>query len=153
LRDGFLISLESRTWAVSKRIETIIVNTILSHYPAVQGVYLFGSYATGENWPESDIDIAVLLPHEQAKLKKNLILSECRFELEKALNRDVDLLNARQASTVFQKEIISGLLIYSADQYAVDEFEMLVLSYYQKLNEERQHILESFGRTGRAYEV
>ncbi len=63
-------------------------------------------------------------------------------------------MNARLVSTVFQKEIIgSGRLIYAADPYAVDEFEMLVMSYYQKLNEERKDILESFYRTGRAYAV
>ena len=39
-------------------------------------------------------------------------------------------------------------------QYAVDEFELfLVLSFYQKLNEERQAILESLFKTGRAYAV
>ena len=57
-------------------------------------------------------------------------------------------------STVFQKEIIAdGRLIYCADRYAVDEFEMLVLSYYQKLNEERREIVDSFIETGRAYAV
>lgn len=50
-----------------------------------------------------------------------------------------------------QKEIIGGRLIYSPDRQTVDEFEMLVLSYYQKLNEERKDILESFRRTRRAY--
>jgi uncharacterized protein len=93
------------------------------------------------------------LPHEQAKKEKNLILSECRFELERTLSKQVDLLNSRLVSTVFQKEIIGGRLIHCADLFAVDEFEMLVLSYYQKLNEERKGILESFYRTGRAYAV
>ena len=62
-------------------------------------------------------------------------------------------MNARQVSTVMQKEIIGGRLIYSPDRLAVDEFEMLVLSYYQKLNEERKDILESFRKTKRAYAV
>ena len=134
--------------------EAVIIKTVLSYYPAVQGVYLFGSFGTEDEWPDSDIDIALLIPPEQAKQEKALILSPCRFELEKALHREVDLLNARQVSTVFQKEIIGrGQLIYGADRYAVDEFEMLVISYYQKLNEERRGILESFHRTGRAYAV
>jgi len=131
----------------------IIVNIVLTHYPAAQGIYLFGSHGTGTPWPDSDIDIALLLPHEQSKKEKNLILSKCRFDLEDALQQAVDLLNARQVSTVFQKEIISGELIYCADQYAVDEFEMLTISYYQKLNQERAELLESFKKTGRAYSV
>jgi hypothetical protein len=93
------------------------------------------------------------LPPKVAKGEKNLILSEGRFALEEALHREVDLLNARQVSTVMQKEIIGGRLIYSPDHLAVDEFEMLVLSYYQKLNEERKDILESFRKTKRAYAV
>jgi len=134
-------------------MKTIITDIVVSSYPAVQGIYLFGSRETGMLRPDSDTDIALLLPHHQAKQEKNLILSKCRFDLEDALHCPVDLLNARQVSTVFQKEIISGDLIYCADQYAVDEFEMLVISFYQKLNQERAEILDSFLKTGRAYAV
>ena len=131
-----------------------IIQTVLTHYPAAQGIYRFGSYDTDNEWPDSDVDIALLLPPEQAGKEKNIILSQCRFDLEDALSKPVDLLNARQASTVFQVEIIDkGELIYCSDRYAVDEFEMLVLSYYQKLNDERRGILEAFYRTGRAYAV
>jgi uncharacterized protein len=52
-----------------------------------------------------------------------------------------------------QKEIISGDLIFRANRFAVDEFEMLVLSQYQRLNQERADILESFRKTKRAYAV
>ena len=131
-----------------------IITTVLGHYPTVQGIYLFGSHGTESEWPQSDIDIAILLPHSLAREVRNPILSQCRFDLEDAVQKKVDLLNARQVSTVFQKEIIDGdTLIYCADRYAVDEFEMLTISYYQKLNEERREILDSFIRTGRAYAV
>jgi predicted nucleotidyltransferase len=133
--------------------EAIIIKTILQYYPEVQAIYLFGSGAIGQERPDSDLDIALLLPHELAKREKNLILSDCRFALEKALHREVDLLNVRQVSTVMQKEIISGRLVYAPDRQVANEFEMLVLSYYQKLNEERRDILESFRRTRRAYAV
>ncbi|PKO20713.1 MAG: nucleotidyltransferase domain-containing protein [Chloroflexi bacterium HGW-Chloroflexi-1] len=130
-----------------------IIKIILAHYPQTQGIYLFGSYGAHKEWPDSDIDIALLLSPGQAGQEKNLLLSQCRFDLQDALSQDVDLLNARQVSTVFQKEIISGVRIYCADPYAADEFEMLVISYYQKLNEERREILDAFYRTGRAYAV
>ena len=39
------------------------------------------------------------------------------------------------------------------DQYAVDEFEMLTLSFYQKLNEERKELLDDFWKTGKVYNV
>ncbi len=130
-----------------------IIKTVLAHYPAVEGIYLFGSHAENAARPDSDMDIALLLPHEPAKAEKNLILSKCRFDLEAALHLRVDLLNARHVSTVFQKEIISGTLIYCGNRYAVDEFEMLTLSYYQRLNRERAGLLEAFYKSGRAYAV
>jgi hypothetical protein len=82
------------------------------------------------------------------------MLSVCHDALVKALNRPVDLLNAREVSTVLQKEIVqAGRLLYCRDENAVAEFEMLTLSLYQKLNEERKAILDSFRATGRAYDV
>jgi predicted nucleotidyltransferase len=131
-----------------------IVRIVLEHYPDTQAIYLFGTHGTEDEWPSSDVDIAALLPYEQAKERSSLALTPCHLELVEALGKDVDLLNARQVSTVFQKEIVAkGRLLYCADKYAVDEFEMLTLSYYQKLNEERKEILEEFERTGKAYDV
>ena len=133
---------------------SIIADIALAHYPAIQGIYLFGSYGTENQWPTSDVDIALLLPHAQAGREKHLNLSPCCLELESALRREVDLVNLRQVSTVFQKEVIAeGRLIFCADTRALDEFEMLAISFYQKLNEERREILEAFFRTGRAYAV
>jgi len=137
------------------RAETapVITQIVLTHYPTTQAIYLFGSYSAGDAWPDSDLDIALLFTTEQAKAEQNLLISQCCFDLEKALSKEVDLLSARQVSTIFQKEIIGGIRIYCADLYAADEFEMLVISYYQKLNQERQEILNAFYKTGRAYAV
>jgi predicted nucleotidyltransferase len=134
--------------------EEAIVRIILKHFPDVQGIYLFGTYATADERPDSDVDIALLLPPGQRRQPAHLALSSCRLKLEQALGRPVDLLDARQVSTVFQKEIIqTGLVLYCANKSAVGEFEMLTLSLYQKLNEERKAILEAFDATGKAYAV
>lgn len=130
-----------------------IIRHVLAYYPATQGIYLFGFHGMTDEHPHSDIDIALLLLPGEAEQAGRLALSDLHLQLEMALGRDVDLLNARLASTVFQKAIIFGELIYCADRYAVDEFEMLTLSCYQKLNEERAEILAEFRRTGRAYAV
>jgi len=134
--------------------ESTIREVVLRYYPGAQGIYLFGTYGTEDERPDSDIDIGRLLPIEQARREKNLAWSACRLALEDALTKEVDLLNVREVSTVLQKEIIyQGNLIYAADQYAVDEFEMLVLSYYQKLNEERTGIIEEAVNSRRFYQV
>lgn len=131
-----------------------IIQTILTHTPQVQAVYLFGSYGTEDERPSSDVDIALLLPPEQAKAAGSLLLGELHLALAELLGKEVDLVNLRQVSTVFQKEIVmTRQQIYCADAYAADEFEMLTLSYYQKLNEERREILAAFAESGRAYDV
>jgi predicted nucleotidyltransferase len=127
-----------------------ITKTVLEYYRNVQGIYLFGSFMTEDEWPDSDVDIALLLPPEEAIKERSFAMSKCSLALASALKKDVDLLNARTVSTVFQNEIISkGKLLYCADRYAVDEFEMLTLSYYQKLNEERADIIASALADGR----
>ena len=130
------------------------IRVIVDAYPATQGVYLFGSFGTEDERQDSDVDIALLLPPMQSRQEQDLQTSPCRASLVRLLRRDVDLINARLVSTVFQKEIIAnGRLIYCADQYAVEEFEMIVLSLYQTLNEERREILDSFAADGRAYNL
>ena len=65
-----------------------------------------------------------------------------------------DLINLRTAPVILRKEIIAAdRRIYCADEYAADEFEMLTISFYQKLNEERRGIVESALKTGRFYDV
>jgi predicted nucleotidyltransferase len=130
-----------------------IVKTVLSHYPEADAIYLFGSYLTSDQQHDSDVDIAVLFPHEKAKLVKNLAMSDCRDALENVLKRTVDLVNLRKVNTVFQNEIVQqGRTIYQQNERVVDEFEMLTLSFYQKLNEERAGILEDILETGRILE-
>ena len=105
-------------------------------YPDIQAIYLFGSYADKTHHIKSDIDIALLLPVLQAKQEGSLAMNKLRFELEELLHRTVDLINLRQVSTVLQKEVTTkGKRILTCDQYASEEFEMLTLSFYQKLND------------------
>ncbi|MCC6144722.1 MAG: nucleotidyltransferase domain-containing protein [Candidatus Hydrogenedentes bacterium] len=131
-----------------------LVDLILQHHPKVQAVYLFGSYSRGEEWPESDVDIALLFSPEEADGIGLLALSELYGALEDLCGRDIDLINLRRVPTVFQKEIImNGRRIHCADPYAAEEFEMLVLSYYQQLNEERADILADGLQSGRFYNV
>lgn len=131
-----------------------IIQTVLKHYPDTQAIYLFGSYGTGDEWTDSDMDIALLLECKMAKKTGSLLMSDLRFELEALLEKEVDLINLRQVPTVLQKEVIAAdRRIYQADKYAADEFDMLTISYYQKLNEERAEILEEILESGRIYKI
>ena len=131
-----------------------IVRTLLERHPDAQAIYLFGSWGTEDEWPDSDVDIAILLPPVAAKTQSVLELIKTQTELSSLLHKSVDLLNLRQVSTVFQKEVVmADRRIYTADEYAAEEFEMLTLSFYQKLNEERAEVLAEGLRSGKFYNI
>jgi predicted nucleotidyltransferase len=134
--------------------ENEIVEAVLNIYPDVQAVYLFGTSGSEDERPDSDIDVALLFSPATAAQTGSLLMSDLWNELEKLLGKDVDLINLRMVNTVLQKEIVSAdRRIYCADAYAADEFEMLVLSYYQKLNEERAGIIKEGLKSGRFHKV
>ena len=77
-------------------------------------------------WPDSDVDIAVLLPPEEAKKAGLLQMNDLRFDLETLLGKEVDLINLRRVPTVLQKEVVvADGRIYDGDWFASEEFEML----------------------------
>ena len=134
--------------------ESQLVQLILQSWPDTQAIYLFGSWGTEYERAESDIDIAVLLPPQQAKKAGSLLLTDLHQAMQTMVNKEVDLINLRQVSTVLQKEIVmTGQRLFNASGTAADEFEMLVLSLYQKLNEERAEILAEGLSSGRFYNI
>ena len=131
-----------------------IARIVDAAYPEVEGIYVYGSAADGTLGMHSDVDLAALLPPEKAKAAGSLALSEARFQLEEALGRPVDLVNARIVPIVLQKEIVArGIRVFAGDRSRIEAYEMLVLSLYGKLNEERREILDEFYATRRAYPV
>lgn len=131
-----------------------LIQLILNTWPDTQAIYLFGSWGTEYERPESDVDIAMLLPAPQAKKAGSLILTDLHYALQSLLNREVDLINLRQAPTVLQKEVVmAGRRIFCIPGIVADEFELLVLALYQKLNEERAGILAEGMSSGRFYSL
>ena len=134
-------------------VQAQMVETVLSDYPDTQAIYLFGSWGTEDEWPSSDVDMAVLLPPPRAKAVDFWGWNDLAMRLGSIAHKSVDLLNVRRVSTVFQKEVImADRRIFCADEYAADEFEMLTLSFYQKLNQERAEVLAEGLRSGRFHQ-
>ena len=130
-----------------------IVRIVRQHLPSTQAIYLLGSFGTPYERPESDVDLAVLLPYPDSKERGSLVGGECHLALIDALRRPVDLINAREATTVMRKEIVAtGRILYEREGQHEDviEFEALTLSFYQRLNIERREILEDFRASGGA---
>jgi predicted nucleotidyltransferase len=129
-----------------------IIQTVLSVYPETQAIYLFGSYATGDQHAQSDLDLALLLPPESAHRAGSLYGSDLHHQLEALVGTMIDCVNLRLASTVFQHEITStGCRIFCNNLSACIDYEALVLSLYQKLNEERAEIIAEIYASGRVY--
>jgi predicted nucleotidyltransferase len=70
----------------------VMVRIILAHYPRAQAIYLLGTYGTEDARPDSDVDLAVLLPRGEAKQQRSLLLTPCHHALMEALDRPGDLL-------------------------------------------------------------
>ncbi|MCX8002604.1 MAG: nucleotidyltransferase domain-containing protein [Anoxybacillus mongoliensis] len=130
-------------------MEQIIVETLKDAVsPSV--IYLFGSVATRHVRYDSDIDIAFLSDERSLDHYERFMLAQ---QLAERLQRDVDLIDLKQASTVFQAQIVhSGKVIYCADEQKRAEYEWLVLKMYAKLNEERAEILRNIVESGSVYD-
>ena len=112
---------------------------VLDAHPDAQAVYRYGTWGTAYQRPDSDIDVAVLLPHGAAMRADRWQWHLLAVEIAGAVGAEhADLINLRRADTSLQAEILStGRLIYTGDDDARLGFEALVLSMYQKLNAER----------------
>ena len=138
---------------VVKDRDSRLVDSLSRHYPDLQAVYVFGTYGTEDERPESDVDIALLLPVQSAQSAGNLALGPCARELCSLFGREVDLINLRRMDTVFQNEIIrTGRVVFERNDGERESFELLTIAKYQKLSEERSGIIEEILRSGRVYD-
>ncbi|WMT19061.1 type VII toxin-antitoxin system MntA family adenylyltransferase antitoxin [Parageobacillus toebii] len=112
-------------------------------------IYLFGSEAQQQARQDSDIDLAFLSERTLSHYERFMIAGE----LAAILNCDVDLVDLKEATTVFQSQVVGkGKVLYCADDDKKAQFEMKVFKEYAKLNEERAEILERIRKRGAVYE-
>lgn len=121
-----------------------VIDGLQQRFPGLLAAYLFGSHATGHAGPDSDVDLAVLLPGKADVLT----LWQAGETLAQMLNRDVDLVDLRAASTVMQHQIITtGRRFWAADAQAA-LYESFILSEKTALDEARAGVLADIARTG-----
>lgn len=117
----------------------LITKWLKSEFSDLQAAYLFGSFASGQQRPSSDVDIAILIPR---KIPAYDLWNKAQ-ELAILLNRDVDLVNLISANTVFQNEIIQhGKLIFVGDDVKRFNFECYVIRSYLDFMPARNTIIE-----------
>jgi predicted nucleotidyltransferase len=134
---------------LTEQIEPIIIE-VLTETVSPYLIYLFGSTVAGHVHQDSDIDIAFLSDQKQLDHYERFMVAQ---ELASRLHRDVDLVDLKQASTVFQAQVVSnGKVIYCTNEQKKAEYEWRALKMYAKLNEERTEILRNINESGSVYE-
>ncbi|MGA4722148.1 type VII toxin-antitoxin system MntA family adenylyltransferase antitoxin [Fictibacillus nanhaiensis] len=112
-------------------------------------IVVFGSTAKGTDRVDSDLDIAYLSDQKIEKYERFMLGQE----LASLINKDVDLVDLNQASTVFAAQIIqASKTILCRDDKRRMEFEMKTLKMYAKLNEEREIVIKRIEESGSIYE-
>ena len=120
-------------------LRSILLGALAPFQP--KWIYLFGSAALKQDHAHSDLDFAFYSDAEHDSIDVFMRAQQ----LSSRFHRELDLIQLRSSSTVFQKEVlVSSLLIYEADQSARELFESIVLKKYARLNEERMPILKQY---------
>lgn len=132
---------------MKKRLEKQITDFLVEKLEPVL-LILFGSYAKGTERKDSDIDVAYLGSVSLDDYERFLLAQE----LASFINIDVDLIDLKKATTVFQMQIITtGKVLHCTNENERMRFEMKTFREYAKLNEERKEILERIKESGAIY--
>ncbi|GAB6152814.1 type II toxin-antitoxin system antitoxin [Desulfosporosinus burensis] len=111
-------------------------------------IILFGSSVKGYFRDDSDIDVAFISDIDVKSYDLYLLAQALVIEV----GREVDLVDLRQASTVFKAQIVGfGQVIHSNDPKKLAEFQIRTLKEYALLNEERAEILRNISARGSVY--
>jgi predicted nucleotidyltransferase len=125
-----------------------VATKLAQELPTLWAVYLFGSHASNQAMPDSDVDIAVLgkRPHIATDL------FSVSSDIAIMLKRNVDLIDLRSVPTDLQAQVVTkGKRHILRNFQKVEVFEDLVFSSYARLNEERKYILADIQQRGSVY--
>ncbi|MEN6567458.1 MAG: nucleotidyltransferase domain-containing protein [Veillonellales bacterium] len=144
-----MVSMEwTVRWMGSKECDIQLVITFLKDKLNPYLMVLFGSLAKGTARADSDVDVA-FLRHAQCSPYQIFMIGQ---ELAQLLNKEVDLLDLEQSSTVMKAQIItSGRILYCSDDEKRMDFYIRALKEYALLNEERTPVLDELERRGSVY--
>lgn len=125
----------------------LLVDHLQRALPALLAVYAFGSRVRGTAGPDSDLDMAVLLPGHADPVG----LWELAGELSDVAGCPVDLVDLRAASTVMQHQVLTtGQRWWTRDAQA-GMWETSMLTDKLHLDSARAPLLADIAREGRIH--
>jgi predicted nucleotidyltransferase len=123
-------------------------DTLLAAFPNAWAIYVYGSFARGDESSTSDIDLALLLPPDE---KIDDLLTAIS-KISTQVHREIDLIDLRKVSDVLRREVLAeGRILYSSHPDRVLEWEGTAISRYQRYREEVRDLLSDFQSTGIGY--
>jgi predicted nucleotidyltransferase len=118
-----------------------IRKAVLAEVPNCLAIYVYGSRAGDQARPDSDLDVAVLLPPD-SQLPDRLTLAS---SLASRLKVEVDMVNLRRASDILRREVLAtGIRIHNARPDEVLAWEAQALTRYGHYRHEVTELLEDF---------
>lgn len=130
------------------QVLSVACATLLAALPDAWAIYVFGSFARGEEWPGSDLDLAVLLPPG----RRIESLLDVIGSVSARVHREVDVVDLRRAGDVLRREVLmDGWTLYVSQPDQVLAWEAAAISRYAWHREEIRDLLEVFHRTGVGY--
>ncbi len=116
-------------------MNSIICEKIKSYFDQkdeIVAVYLFGSYATGNQLFGSDIDLGILFKNDEHQFIEKF-LDQYVVELSRIIRKDIHFLTMNTAGELILKQVFSkGKLILVKDQKILSRF--LMIKYSQILD-------------------
>ena len=122
------------------------VSLIRENVDNLVAILVFGSFGSKYEREDSDLDLAIITKENTGALDP-VRLWKLAQTIAIKINRDVDLIDLREASTVLNFQVLStGTLLHCTDELGFAKYDALMLSMYLRFQEERKEILEDFDK-------
>src|ERR1700761_2746156 len=112
-----------------EHILTAARDSLLAALPEAWAIYVFGSFARADDWPGSDLDLAVLLPPTR-RIENPLDVMNA---VSAQAHRDADVVDLRKVGDVLRREVLlDGQTLYVSEPDQVLAWEGAAMSRYAR---------------------